>query len=114
MQGTFSLVCCCPSNGKSNVRSKMCIHMTSNTADGAIQDVHAVEETHLATVESTLQQVHRVTHVLSPATARPRKNYKGQHTNGVGDTWKASSRVGMQLEHLTTGETTQTNRGKRL
>ena len=67
----------CPSNDKSNVRPKMCMHKTSNTAETAIQVAHAVEETHLATVESTLQQVHRTTPVVNPAAARPRKNLKG-------------------------------------
>ena len=70
----------CPSNEISNARPKMCIHITSNIPETAIQAVHAVEETHLATVESTLQQVYRTTLVVNPATARPRKKQKKDNT----------------------------------
>ena len=77
VQRTFTMV----RNSRSNVRPKMCTHQTSNTVEGAIPVLHAVEETPVATAERTLQPVHRATPVVNPAPPGQEKTSQGQHTN---------------------------------
>ena len=99
VQGTFSVVRNSrgPSNHKSHVRPNMCIHVASSAAEGAIQVVHAVEETvprnrRTHTPASLSYHARRKTGI-----PLAKKKPKRDCTRAAKDTWKASSWVGCPL-----------------